>query len=579
MAYDDLISKLRSNINNGFTIGMSGKERVSLANAANMEAKLNPRYAADILGQAADDIGFGQNSDNKYSLAAISRLGKGVFTREDADQGFAKGGPIPGSLAMAAAPAAPAPGDDTIISAKTGEYIIPEEVVRFLGIDKLNKLVEGAKAKLGDASDPPKQPQGQTLAGYAQGGLVLDDQNKKPDFATQPFTSTIGTLAQQAKEAYIPNQEQIGATIDSGSSVIPAYNVNSSNPTLGAPLTDTQNNSLMAAWQKASPVTLGQGVNNIPISMGSTEGVYGNREDIKKRSLADLVDTQNATMGLMGSVHPNAEAARLNFRSALNRTDANENIAAVRTDAQRQMAENNWTNRMALAEANHRARLAEIDARQTGGADRPKLRAGERLNANGEAELIPGSDLYIKNSRLHGKDVSALKGLEVQTANANKKIDEVINSPAFSNLFGGYNAYLTNKMPGETQNARAKLESIKSDLKKAGLEVMRSGGSIGMMTEKEWPIVEQMIATIDPKMGEEAAADTLRQVQSYLGSIQNNAKGVYGETWGGTQFYRNRNTSSPGGSAPSPNRKIARTGTMDGKKVIQYSDGSVEYGQ
>jgi len=237
---------------------------------------------------------------------------------------------------------------------------------------------------------------------------------------------------------------------------------------------------------------------------------------------------------------------------------------------------------LAVQDARNQGMLAGITARGGGG---PNLRKGERLSASGEAELIPGSDLYIKNSRLHGKDVAAIKGLDTYTANAISKINSIVKSPSFSSLFGGYNAYLTNKMPGETQNVKAKLESLKSDLKKAGLEIMRSGGSVGMMTEREWPIVEQLIATLDPKMSEKAAKDTLGQIQSYLGSIRKNASDTYDETWSGTQFYRNR---GQGGSPPTNPKfdtsKPVNNGKMngyrqpDGTKIMagQWTDGHIQ---
>lgn len=175
---------------------------------------------------------------------------------------------------------------------------------------------------------------------------------------------------------------------------------------------------------------------------------------------------------------------------------------------------------------------------KTGTGDKPKLKAGERLNASGEVELIPGSDIYIKNSRLHGKDIAALKSVELSTKNAESKIDAIVNSPAFENLFGGYNAYVSQRLPGKTQDAKAKLDSLKSDLKKAGLDVMRSGGAIGQMTEREWPIVEQMVATLTPNMSEDEAKATLGKIKSYLMTLRDNASSTYEDTWSNTQFYK-----------------------------------------
>lgn len=190
------------------------------------------------------------------------------------------------------------------------------------------------------------------------------------------------------------------------------------------------------------------------------------------------------------------------------------------------------TKRAEAADAS-RVKAAGITA---GGKQSVKLKPGERLTPSGDVEIIPGSSEYIKQSRLHGKDKTALNTVNTQTTEFTRKIDEVLNSPQFTKLFGGYNAYGTSLLPGETQNVKAKLKSIKSNLKKMGLEIMRSGGSIGQMTEREWPIVEQAISNIDPRMSEDEARSEFEKVKIYLNNLKTNANSVYQEGWGQTQF-------------------------------------------
>lgn len=182
------------------------------------------------------------------------------------------------------------------------------------------------------------------------------------------------------------------------------------------------------------------------------------------------------------------------------------------------------------------------DAPTTGAGDIPKLKQGERWNAEKEVvEAVPGSDIYIKQSGLHSKDYNANQTAKLKFGNAIDKIKELLdpkNKDAFESNFGGYTAEVTKYTPGAANTMRNKIESIKSDLKSAGLELMRSGGSIGQMTEREWPIVERVIANITPQLDDETAKTELQRVITYLGGIKNNAQDVYDTEWGQSQYFK-----------------------------------------
>lgn len=173
-----------------------------------------------------------------------------------------------------------------------------------------------------------------------------------------------------------------------------------------------------------------------------------------------------------------------------------------------------------------------------------RLKPGERYKAGTnmqEVEAIPGSDLYIAQAQKHGKELGALNTIDAATKNATDKIDYILsekNKGAFNSNFGGYNAMATQYLPGATQDMRKKIESLKSDMKKAGLDVIRSGGSIGQMTEREWPIVERMIDSIDPVLGEKNARDVIGKIKIYIEKLGNSAKEVYHSEWSNTQYFR-----------------------------------------
>lgn len=170
----------------------------------------------------------------------------------------------------------------------------------------------------------------------------------------------------------------------------------------------------------------------------------------------------------------------------------------------------------------------------------PKLKPGERWNPVAErVEAVPGSDLEQKQRSAHAKDDAALRGVETKMDTAISKITSLLddkNKGAFESNFGGYNAYATQYLPGASSDARKSIDSIKSDLKAAGLEMMRSGGSIGQMTQQEWPIVERMIAVIDPVLGEEKAREQFGNILQYMQTIKENARAVYEREWGDSQY-------------------------------------------
>lgn len=203
-----------------------------------------------------------------------------------------------------------------------------------------------------------------------------------------------------------------------------------------------------------------------------------------------------------------------------------------------------------------------------GGAGVPptKLKPGEVYNKElDRIEAKPGSELYVKQSKEHAKDYKAANGTLTKMDDSIAKIDKILapaNKSAFEGNFGGYNAYGTRMLPGENSDMRKTIDSFKSDLKQAGLELMRQGGSIGQMTEREWPIVEQMIASIDPVLGEAEARNVFEQVKARFERIKAAAQDVYDTQWGQTQYHKGlgaggRPPAPPAGGNMSPEDKQA----------------------
>jgi hypothetical protein len=229
-------------------------------------------------------------------------------------------------------------------------------------------------------------------------------------------------------------------------------------------------------------------------------------------------------------------------------------------------------------------RLREQEAAAVG-PDGVKLKPGERKTAEGTVEAIPGSDLYNKQKASFAKDYKGATTVVDKIAEAQAKIARVTseaNADGFAGNFGGYNAaYVTQYFPGQTQDVASDLESLKADLKNAGLELIRNGGSIGQITEREWPIIEQQLASLTPMIGEAKARDVLANVAARLKNIADRATETYDMQWGDTQFYapvtaKPVTTGVTGNPPPAGGGGISEgttaTNPQTGERII-YRDG------
>lgn len=175
------------------------------------------------------------------------------------------------------------------------------------------------------------------------------------------------------------------------------------------------------------------------------------------------------------------------------------------------------------------------------------LTKDQRWNAElGRVEAIPGSALDQKQKGQFADDQAAFKNLSDSLTAGIAKINKVLdptNKAGFEANFGGWNAYATSKFPGARDTAKV-IESVKADMKRLGLEAMRSGGSIGAMTNAEWPIIEAQIDAISPDLSEEAARQAFQGVAARMEGLKKRATEKFETEWG------NR-IPQAGGSAPA----------------------------
>jgi hypothetical protein len=187
------------------------------------------------------------------------------------------------------------------------------------------------------------------------------------------------------------------------------------------------------------------------------------------------------------------------------------------------------------------ALLEQQAAQKAGGPPQGmKISPDQRWNPQTQSlEAIPGGKLWQTQKGNRAKDLNTLRTAQSTAEDADKKIQSLLspdNEEGFNNQFGGYTAMATRYLPGKTQDVGANLESLKQNLKMAGLGFIRAGGSIGQMTEKEWPIVEGLIGTLKPTMSKDAAKNTLMQIRARMQKIKDQAQEIYDSEWANSQF-------------------------------------------
>jgi hypothetical protein len=230
--------------------------------------------------------------------------------------------------------------------------------------------------------------------------------------------------------------------------------------------------------------------------------------------------------------------------------------------------------RVRIAEEAAAREAAKADAIAAGERGPTEAQKGEVWNPDeGRYDVVPGTKLYRESSAKHATDYKAKTAVQDRVTESLAKIDYVLadeNKDGFGYNFGGYTeAYVGQYVPGQAQDVKNTVESLKADITQAGLELMRAGGSIGAITEREWPLLEKQIAAVTPYVSEKRARDLLENVAQRLKNIQTRATETYDTQWGETQFYTPSEALPPGGGAPSP----ASGGTREGATATNPQTG------
>ena len=180
-----------------------------------------------------------------------------------------------------------------------------------------------------------------------------------------------------------------------------------------------------------------------------------------------------------------------------------------------------------------------------------------------EQVVIPGSATDIKTKALKAKDFrnKALldSSLDAEIAN----IDKLVNNPTgnktkYGMLHPGLKAMVgpvDSRFPTfltDTANAEALLKSLQSKASISSLQTIRgTSGSIGSLTEKEWPRLESLKATLQETQGTEQFVQSLKEYRDELLRIKRLGAESLSDTSGAADYSgpdRRRGSEPPPGA-------------------------------
>lgn len=163
-------------------------------------------------------------------------------------------------------------------------------------------------------------------------------------------------------------------------------------------------------------------------------------------------------------------------------------------------------------------------------ANQTRLLIAQLVSQTGkEKPLTEMQKITIEKQKTAAKQ--ALSGIEDTLSNLTNEAKAIKEHPGLERATG-IMATIPSVPGTEASKAENLITEFKAGVKMAGLNLVRQGGSIGQMTEREWPIVEAMVAAIDPKAGKSQLKSQMDKVLAKVEQIRNNSKTAYEDLYG-----------------------------------------------
>lgn len=193
-------------------------------------------------------------------------------------------------------------------------------------------------------------------------------------------------------------------------------------------------------------------------------------------------------------------------------------MARAATDAERVAETKRHNKQMELIQG----QLAELRVE--------KPPAGYRKTPEGNLEAIPGGPADVKQQGVLNQDTSALNTNSANLDRLATAANELLQHPGLVGITGLRGA--VPDVPGTAAaDARAKLLTLKAQTGFNTLQEMRNasktGGAVGQVTEKEWPLLQSAIAALETAQSEKQMRESLQKVIQYTDGAKDRLRQAY----------------------------------------------------
>lgn len=152
------------------------------------------------------------------------------------------------------------------------------------------------------------------------------------------------------------------------------------------------------------------------------------------------------------------------------------------------------------------------------GLDRGKVPQGYRMTADGNMEAIPGGPGDVKKTEALARDQATFDGSINNMDRLATAANEVKNHPGLGGITG-LRGYFANIPGGDSADAEAKLNTLKSQVGFGVLQDMRNnsktGGALGAISDKEHPLLQANLGAIEKAQSKEQLQRSLDDIIKY----------------------------------------------------------------
>ncbi|WP_241128765.1 hypothetical protein [Achromobacter xylosoxidans] len=200
--------------------------------------------------------------------------------------------------------------------------------------------------------------------------------------------------------------------------------------------------------------------------------------------------------------------------------------------------------------------------------------AGAKTTATKEAEKAvakPGQAIEAK---------AALDSTLSSMDRLRSAAEEALNDPNLGRVTGVMGMF-PNMPGGGAADVENKLGNLKSQIGFTVLQAMRdaskTGGALGAISDKENELLQNNLAPLGKSQSTEQMRQSLQSIIDYVDAAKGRLNSTYQQQYGNVAPTPAQGQAQGGGVLSAPARTVVRTGASNGRKVVQYSDGTLEY--